>query len=198
MDDPHKRFADLYDRYYRNVLRYALQHADWGSAEDVASEVFLIAWRQLPDVPEPPLPWLLGVTRNLLRQHAGAGRRRGRLANRIAALTSAADMTAADAGERVVDRASALAVLASLPGRDIEALTLVTWHGLDVREAAVAAGCSPRAFTVRLHRARRRLVAALRSADRSQELPAPALAAGAARRAAPFCPPSTSSPMEKA
>ena len=198
MDDPHKRFADLYDRYYRNVLRYSLQHADWGSAEDVASEVFLIAWRQLPDVPEPPLPWLLGVARNLLRQHAGARRRRGRLADRIAALTSAADMTAADAGERVVDRASALAVLASLPGRDIEALTLVTWHGLDVREAAAAAGCSPRAFTVRLHRARRRLATALRSADHSPELPARTVAAGSVRRAAPFRPPSTSNPMEKA
>ena len=198
MDDPHKRFAGLYDRYYRNVLRYALQHADWGSAEDVASEVFLIAWRQLPDVPEPPLPWLLGVARNLLRQHAGAGHRRGRLTARIAALTSATDMTAGDAGERVVDRASALAVLASLPGRDIEALTLVTWHGLDVREAAAAAGCSPRAFTVRLHRARRRLAAALRSADHSQELPARSLAARPARRAAQFCPPTTPSPMEKA
>jgi RNA polymerase sigma factor (sigma-70 family) len=198
VDDPHKRFADLYDRYYRNVLRYALQHADWGSAEDVASEVFLIAWRQLPDVPEPPLPWLLGVARNLLRQHAGAGRRRGLLAARIAALTSAADMTAGDAGERVVDRASALAVLASLPGRDIEALTLVTWHGLDVREAAAAAGCSPRAFTVRLHRARRRLAAALRSADRPQELPARSFGAGPERRAAQFCPPTTSNPMEQA
>jgi RNA polymerase sigma factor (sigma-70 family) len=198
VDDPHKRFADLYDRYYRNVLRYALQHADWGSAEDVASEVFLITWRQLPDVPEPPLPWLLGVARNLARQHAGAGRRRGRLAGRIAALTNAADLTVGDAGERVVDRAAALAVLASLPSRDIEALTLVTWHGLDVREAAAAAGCSPRAFTVRLHRARRRLAAALRSADHAQELPARPLTAGAARRVAPFCPPSTSNPLEKA
>jgi RNA polymerase sigma factor (sigma-70 family) len=198
VDDPHERFADLYDRYYRNILRYALQNAHWDSAEDVASEVFLIAWRQLPEVPEPPLPWLLGVARNLLRQHAGADRRRQRLADRIAALTSAADMTAGDAGERVVDRASALAVLASLPGRDIEALTLVSWHGLDVREAAAAAGCSPRAFTVRLHRARRRLASALRSADHERKLPAPSLTAGTTRRAAPFCPPSISNPMEKA
>jgi RNA polymerase sigma factor (sigma-70 family) len=198
VDDPHQRFADLYDRYYRNVLRYSLQHADSGSAEDVASEVFLIAWRQLPEVPEPPLPWLLGVARNLLRQQAGARRRRGRLTDRIAALTSAADMTAGDAGERVVDRASALAVLASLPGRDVEALTLVTWHGLDVPEAAAAAGCSPRAFTVRLHRARRRLTLALRSADHYQELPARSPAGASVRHAASFCQPSTSNRMEKA
>ncbi len=61
MDDPLGRFTSLYDQYYRNVLRYALVHAEPGSAEDVTSEVFLIAWRQLPAVPEQPLPWLLGV-----------------------------------------------------------------------------------------------------------------------------------------
>ena len=198
MDDPHKRFADLYDRYYRNILRYALQHAESGAAEDVASEVFLIAWRQMPDVPEPALPWLLGVARDLLRQHAGAGRRRRLLATRIAALTRASDLTAGDAGERVVDRAAALAVLASLPDRDIEALTLVTWHGLDVREAAAAAGCSPRAFTVRLHRARRRLGQALQSSDDMQTLPAYPGTAAAERLAVPFRSPSTSNPMESA
>ena len=76
MDDPLERFAGLYDRYYRNVLRYALQHSEPGSAEDVASETFPIAWRRWPDVPEPPLPWLLGVARNLLRKQAEARHRR--------------------------------------------------------------------------------------------------------------------------
>jgi hypothetical protein len=57
VDDPLERFAGLYDLYYRNVLRYALQHAEQGSAEDVVSEAFLIAWRRLADVQEPPLPW---------------------------------------------------------------------------------------------------------------------------------------------
>ena len=177
VDGAPERFAGLYDRYYRNVLRYALTHSEPGSAEDVASEVFLIAWRQLPGIPEPPLPWLLGVARNLLRQQAGAGPRRRRLAGRIAALASPADTTAWDAAEHVVERASALEVLLSLPERDIEALTLVTWHGLGPAEAAAAVGCSTRAFTVRLHRARRRLAAALRSADEprapSARVPAP-------------------------
>src|ERR1700737_2471826 len=76
VDDPLERFAGLYDQYYRNVLHYALQQAEQGSAEDVASEAFLMAWRRWPDIPEPPLPWLLGVARNLLRQQAAAGRRR--------------------------------------------------------------------------------------------------------------------------
>jgi len=166
VDDPRERFAGLYDRYYRNVLRYALQRTEQGSAEDVASEAFLIAWRRWPDVPEPPLPWLLGVARNLLRKQAKAGRRRRLLADRIAALTREADAVGWDAGEHVVERAAALDALASLPEHDIEALTLVTWHGLDAREAAATLGCTPRTFAVRLHRARRRLTAALWAQDR--------------------------------
>ena len=192
VDDAPQRFACLYDRYYRNVLRYALTHSEPGSAEDVASEVFLIAWRQLPHIPEPPLPWLLGVARNLLRQQAGAGRRQRRLADRIGALASPADTTAWDTAEHVVEREAALEVLQSLPERDIEALTLVTWHGLGAADAAAAAGCSTRAFTVRLHRARRRLAAALRSADQPRA-PSPRVPRSAAVHR-PGSPPSPNAP----
>ena len=170
MDDPLDRFTGLYDRYYRNILRYALLHADPGTAEDVTSEVFLIAWRQLAAVPEPPLPWLLGVARNLLRKQADTGRRRRLLTDRIAALTTEADLVAWDAGEHVVERAAAIEALASLAERDVETLTLVTWHGLDVRTAAAVAGCSPHAFTVRLHRARQRLADAVRATDQIHEV----------------------------
>jgi RNA polymerase sigma-70 factor, ECF subfamily len=198
VDHPPERFARLYDQYYRNILRYALLHADQGSAEDVASEVFLIAWRQLPALPEPPLPWLLGVARNLVRQQADAGRRRRLLASRLTALTTAADLTAWDAGEYVVERESALEVLMSLPERDVEALTLITWHGLSPLEAAAVAGCSPRAFTVRLHRARRRLARALRSADHVPKPPAGRSAPAVAPPGGLVPSPNTPHPMEQA
>lgn len=165
MDDPLERFAGVYDQYYRNVLRYCLQHADQGTAEDVASETFLIAWRRFPAIPDPPLPWLLGVARNLLRKQVGAGLRRRELVARIAAMSSPADGFTVDAGDFVAERAAALAALASLPRNDVEALTLVTWHGLGVAEAAEVVGCSARAFTVRLSRARQRLAAALAKAE---------------------------------
>lgn len=189
MDDPHERFGGLYDRYYRNVLRYALQHAEQASAEDVASETFLIAWRQLPELPEPSLAWLLAVARNLLRQQATASKRRRMLSDRIAALTSSADVLAWDAGEQVVERTAALDALASLPRRDVEALTLITWHGLDAAQAAVVVGGSPRAFTVRLHRARRRLAEALNSAGQ-----APQFSVARPAAVAPLRQPSTSIP----
>lgn len=178
MPDPLEQFERLYRANYRSVLRYALQHAEQGSAEDVTSEVFMIAWRRRADVPEPPLPWLLGVARNLLRKQVVARHRRQRLADRVAAMTTAADLVAWNAGEHVVERAAALQALASLPERDVEALTLITWHGLNPREAAAVLGCSPRAFTTALHRARRKLTAALSDAEQSGTQSAPSPPAG--------------------
>jgi RNA polymerase sigma-70 factor (ECF subfamily) len=97
LSDSKQHFTGLYDEHYRRV-RYALQHADPGCAEDVASETFLIAWRRLAEIPQPPLPWLLGVARNLLRQQFGRTRREQRLADHISAMTRDADLLAWDAG----------------------------------------------------------------------------------------------------
>jgi RNA polymerase sigma-70 factor (ECF subfamily) len=59
--------------------------------------------------------------------------------------------------------------VASLSDADREALLLTAWEGLDAEHAALAAGCSTGTFTVRLHRARRRLEQALAAAD--EEVP---------------------------
>jgi RNA polymerase sigma factor (sigma-70 family) len=196
VNDPLERFTGLYDQYYRRVLRYALQHAAPDAAEDVASEAFLIAWRQLADLPQPPLPWLLGVARNLLRQHADKARRQRRIADQMAALTSQDDLIAWDAGEHVAERAAALDALASLPAADVEALTLVTWHGLSAAEAAAVIGCTPGTFTVRLHRARRRLSEALAAGSREygqRPRGQPAVLAG---HAVPLPPHATDTPKE--
>jgi RNA polymerase sigma-70 factor (ECF subfamily) len=74
--DSTERFTALYDRHYRNVLGYALLRAGQDLAEDLVSKTFLVAWRRLDDLPDPPLPWLPGVTRNLLHKQYDSGRRR--------------------------------------------------------------------------------------------------------------------------
>jgi RNA polymerase sigma factor (sigma-70 family) len=155
--DPAERFTALYDRHYRNVLGYTLLRAAQDAAEDVVSETFLVAWRRLDDLPDPPLPWLLGVARNLLYKQYDSGRRRQALADRVGALTRSDDLAGPDVAERVVERDAARAALASLGERDVEAIVLATWYGLSPREAARVVGCSPATFTVRLHRARKRL-----------------------------------------
>ncbi|WP_433363803.1 RNA polymerase sigma factor [Streptosporangium sp. CA-115845] len=152
MDDPEARFTALYDRHYRSVLGYALLRAERQAAEDIASETFLIAWQQLERLPEAPLPWLLGIARNLLRKQWRSGLRRQALADRLADLSPEGDVA-----EQVTEREAALAALTGLSELDVEAVVLASWYGLTPAEAAKLVGCSARAFTVRLHRARRRL-----------------------------------------
>ncbi len=164
MNDSAQRFAALYDRYYRNVLGYALLRVGQDAAEDVVSETFLVAWRRLDQLPEPPLPWLLGVARNLLRKQYDSGRRRQALADRIAAATTTHDLSGSDVAENVVERDAARAALSALGEKDIEAIVLATWYGLSPRQAARVLGCSAATFTVRLHRARRRLAGGGRTA----------------------------------
>ncbi|MFB9891101.1 RNA polymerase sigma factor [Planobispora takensis] len=156
MDDPETRFTALYDRYYRSVLGYALLRAERQAAEDVVSETFLVAWRRLEQVPERPLPWLLGVARNLLRKHHDRRRQWATSAERLAVLAQEGDVA-----DQVSERRAALEALATLPEHEAEAVILASWYGLGPAEAAEVAGCSARAFTVRLHRARRRLADAL-------------------------------------
>jgi DNA-directed RNA polymerase specialized sigma24 family protein len=107
VDDPEERFTDLYDRHYRSVLGYALLRTEHGMAEDVSSETFLIAWRRLDELPDPALPWLLGVARNLLAKQWDSRHRRQRLVDRIAALSTSQDHLILDIAEHVVDRETA-------------------------------------------------------------------------------------------
>jgi RNA polymerase sigma-70 factor (ECF subfamily) len=138
---------ELWRDWHRHVLAYALRRADPATAEEVVAETFVVAWRRLDDVPEPPLPWLLGVARRVL-----ANQRRGRA--RQEALAERLRHESRD-GSGEIDGA-VLEALGRLREADREVLLLHAWEGLDNRDAATVVGCSANAFAVRLHRARDR------------------------------------------
>ena len=140
----------LWHEWHRHVLAYAMRRADPASAEDVVAETFVIAWRRLADIPERPLPWLLGVARRVLANQRRGERRRLALADRLRVRASAPPP--AEAGPD----GDVLAALAALRDRDREALLLHAWEGLDHDEAGTVMGCSAATFAVRLHRARER------------------------------------------
>jgi Sigma-70 region 2 len=74
-DEAIERFTALYDDYYSRVYAYAVSRFGSQLADEVVSEVFLIAWQRIFDVPEPALPWLLTVARNTgLSQFRAAAR----------------------------------------------------------------------------------------------------------------------------
>ncbi|MFF2509627.1 RNA polymerase sigma factor [Streptomyces sp. NPDC058086] len=157
-----QRFRDVYEVCYPRVLAYATSLVGRQVGEDITSETFTVAWRRVRDIPQPALPWLLGVARNLVREL----RRRDSHQYAIAAqeaqrIISGARSDVGDVAADVTDREAALQALASLSDADRELLTLIAWHGLSPKQAARVLGCTIATLTVRLHRARRRLEKAL-------------------------------------
>jgi RNA polymerase sigma-70 factor (ECF subfamily) len=72
-----KTLEELFRLHAAEVLAYALRRTDAATAEDVVSEVFLIAGRKLDRVPAlDPQPWLYGVARRVLANHRRGSLRR--------------------------------------------------------------------------------------------------------------------------
>lgn len=149
------RFERLFREAYPRVLAYVLRRTtDRALAEEVAAEVFLIAWRRFEKIGDEPVPWLLATARKVLANHWRAVKARP-----PAALAEQADRAAvgADLADQLADRQLLARAFSQLADKDREALALVAWDGLDPGEAAIVVGVTAPVFSVRLHRARRRL-----------------------------------------
>ncbi|GAA3122597.1 RNA polymerase sigma factor [Streptosporangium carneum] len=154
-----EEFTALYDALHPRVFAYAVSRCGRRLAEEVVGETFAVAWRRREDIPvRAVLPWLLGVARNVSRELYRDEVRRAALEE---ALRGWAEEVETDVADEVAERSAVLRALATLGDDDKEVLTLVSWHGLGAGEAAGVLGCSKAAFFVRLHRARRRLEAAM-------------------------------------
>lgn len=155
------RFEQLFRRHHRAVVAYVRRRAAGEAVDDIVGETFLVAGRRLGHVPEPELPWLLGVARNVLATHRRAVFRRRALTLKLGSsafgASASPDITSevSASGDGVEDRL--LSALANLSAKDREALILIAWDGLEPHEAAAVLSESPGTFRVRLHRARRRL-----------------------------------------
>lgn len=144
----------FYRAHVGDVRAYCLRRAQAALAEDAVAETFEIAWRRWGDVPPQPKAWLLGVARRVLANRRRSDRRQANVAERLAA-QPLAEPRAVDERHPVLD------ALSRLTSADQEVLKLAAWDDLSSREAAEVLGCSPVAFRLRLHRARRRLARAL-------------------------------------
>jgi RNA polymerase sigma-70 factor (ECF subfamily) len=108
-----QRFEQLYAQHADAISTYVRRRAPEDAVDDVVSDVFLVCWRRLDDVPENALPWLYAVARNTL---ANERRRRGRQHH--------VSVDVAYEPEPVGDSALA-AAFAELSDRDREVLRLV-------------------------------------------------------------------------
>jgi RNA polymerase sigma-70 factor (ECF subfamily) len=148
----------MYRECEQRVLGYALRRAPLEVAKDAVAEAFLAAWRRFDGLPEDALPWLIGTTRRTLANQRRASVRQARLVDRLADEAPGRVDSAPVAGP---DDPLVRVAFRGLSADDREALALVAWDGLTPIQAARSLGCSPVAFRVRLHRARRRFERAL-------------------------------------
>ncbi|MCC6832818.1 MAG: sigma-70 family RNA polymerase sigma factor [Thermoleophilia bacterium] len=150
--DAEARFDALWHDHHGEVMRYLVRRQP-EMAGDLCAEVFAVAWRRIRDVPAQPVPWLLGIARNVLRNHLRGERRRKRLVVRLGQEPPGVSPEPLATG---LDPRLAVA-LRGLSARDRELVALLAWEELTPGEAAAVLGTTRGAIAVRLHRIKTRL-----------------------------------------
>ncbi len=157
-DDREDRLTRLFDEHAAAVRRYIRRRHAGEDTDDLVSEVFVIAWRKLDEIPtEAELPWLYRTAWNVL-----ANQHRKPLAVVVAEVPERADAT--DVADRVIEDLALAAAWTQLSGRDREVLRLAAWEGLDGPALAEALGIGVGGAAAALSRARQRLTDAYRAA----------------------------------
>lgn len=153
------RDAAWFDRLFAEhavaVHRYFVRRAPRQDSEDLAAEVFAVAWRRRDSIPEDfVLPWLYKTASYVLSNH-----------RRKPTLTLLADYgsespehsRSIDPADLVVEDSEVQAALARLSTRDRRVLMLHAWEGLDGEGLAKALGITRGGAAAALSRARARL-----------------------------------------
>jgi RNA polymerase sigma-70 factor (ECF subfamily) len=158
-----ERFQALHAALGEQLLRYFLRRSVGPSdAADLAAETYLTLWRRIDRLPEDEdgaRAWAFGVARGVLLNHSRGVRRRLALADRLR------DALLQEEGAIADNRSILGDALGSLSEDDRELIVLIAWDGLNPAQAAAVLGIEPGAARVRLHRARKRLRAAMSDAD---------------------------------
>ncbi len=150
-------FERAYSQYLPAVSGYLFRRVERQHVEDLAADVFAIAWRKRASVAEgEELPWLYRIAANVVSNH----RRKQATGNALIAALRPAD-SAPSAEDIVIADASLAAAWQQLRPAERELLTLALVEDLGTADLAVALGVSLNAATIRLHRARGKLAALL-------------------------------------
>jgi len=148
-------FHELYERYSRDVYRFALYlSGDAALADDITSETFIKVWSS----PEPVRmatvkAYLLTIARNVWLMELRRGSRRQELDESIADATQ----TITRRLELKSELNKVLRALQELPALDRAALLMRADEGLAYEEIAFALGIPVATAKVKVHRARLKL-----------------------------------------
>lgn len=155
-------FGIVFDRHFVTIHRYLERRVGRDGADELAGEVFRIAFEQrsrFRPLHESALPWLYGLGTNLMLKRWRSERREAQAFERLEATSRNGDGPEAhdDRISATVARALLLAALAELPEGDRDVVVLVAWEELTYEEVATALDIPVGTVRSRLNRARTRL-----------------------------------------
>jgi RNA polymerase sigma-70 factor (ECF subfamily) len=148
---------DAFERAYTNHLAavsgYLYRRVERRFVEDLAADVFAIAWRRRKSVAEgEELPWLYRIAANLVANH------RRKQATGVALFAALRPSDSAPSAEDIVVADASLAeAWRGLRAQDREILALALVEDLAIPDIAIALGISANATSIRLHRAKKNL-----------------------------------------
>jgi RNA polymerase sigma-70 factor (ECF subfamily) len=162
LEDP-RAFEAVFDRHYAAIRRYVARRLSPAAADDVAAEVFCIAFDRRAQLVErrpdrPVAPWLYGIATNLVRRRRRDERRQLRAYARAGAGAATLD-AAPDAIDRLdAQRAGPVVAraLAKLSADERDVLLLHALADLDYQGIADALEIPIGTVRSRLARARAR------------------------------------------
>lgn len=154
----HEKFEALFTENADLVRRYIARRHVGDDVDDLAAEVFTIAWQRFSSIPAGhELPWLYRTAWNVL---ANAHRK-------VVPLLSGEDLDTpdTDVADTVLASDRLLTCWQQLTPREREVLRLAAWEGLGGRELALTLGMSEGGASATLSRARASLRAAWAAYD---------------------------------
>jgi RNA polymerase sigma-70 factor (ECF subfamily) len=154
-------FGVVFDRHFATIHRYLDRRVGREGADELAGEVFRIAFeqrRRFRPVHQSALPWLYGLATKLLLKHWRGDARAARALARLQAASLNGDGELEAAEDRLSAAAARLGLLEALaalsPG-DRDVVVLVAWEELTYEEVAAALDIPLGTVRSRLNRARR-------------------------------------------
>ena len=162
------RFREAFDQYFDAITRYCYRRLHPDRADDAASNVFVVAWRKIDQMPDgdQTLPWLYGVARNEVRTSRRSLRRSTALWAKVNGQPRYPDAGPEAVVVHDAEQVEMVHALATLGSNDQEILRLRAYEGLSIRQIAIVLGCSPDSAKKRCSRAMTRLRTAVERSGR--------------------------------
>jgi RNA polymerase sigma-70 factor, ECF subfamily len=152
-----KEFSETYRQFLPQISKYLVRRVEESSVEDLASQIFEIAWRKRDQAPKGfELPWLYRIAGFTVANHR---RKEAAQSNLLLALRP--QDSAPSAEEIALSDLSLSQAWARLTPMDRQVIALSSFEGLDNQSAAKVLEISTNAFALRLSKAKAKLKALL-------------------------------------